>query len=196
MSGSATRRADLAPGRRWTTSSSGGQISDDEHVHEPLDGAVQRCASTCRRCSGGPRVRTDLRRRHERRRQYSMPARNRNGFVEPVVLVQMKSTQSLRRSSGGVPRFDLDIRAYDLLRDPDRITPAVLIVVELPAEPGDWIEYTEQRICLSHRAHWTKMRSLAEVPTHPQSRSSLPEALDAERLWDLLDSVDRDGGFT
>lgn len=126
----------------------------------------------------------------------AMPTRNRNGYFEPVVSVQMKSTQVLRRDAAGVPRFDLDVRTYDILRDPTRLIPAILIVVELPTDQAAWIHYGADSICLSHRAHWTKMRGLGDVTNTSTVAVGLPELLDADGLWDLLDSVDRSGDFS
>ncbi|WP_435090428.1 DUF4365 domain-containing protein [Micromonospora aurantiaca (nom. illeg.)] len=52
--------------------------------------------------------------------------------------VQLKCTQSLRKLSDRFA-FDLDVKTYEKLRDPDRSVPGYLFVMVVPKDIEDWI---------------------------------------------------------
>lgn len=71
--------------------------------------------------------------------------------------VQLKSTTVATREPDGVT-FDLDARAYDLLRADAAGSPRVLVLLALPADEADWLSQTADELVLRHAAYWLSLR--------------------------------------
>lgn len=126
----------------------------DEHRMELLSRAYVQAVAAAARCMWSvpePDYGVDLTvRRVGRRSGRYMP-------VGRAVDLQLKSTTAAVPHPDRVG-YDLDIRAYDILRRSTRTAPALLLLYVLPADPADWLDQTEDRLQLRGCAYWLSLR--------------------------------------
>ena len=79
------------------------------------------------------------------------------GEMRPALDLQLKATVNLRVSAEGDHRFPLPCRNYDLLRLETQ-TPRLLVVLDLPSEPSQWVTIADDELILRHRAYWLNLR--------------------------------------
>lgn len=87
--------------------------------------------------------------------------------------IQLKSTTQATLTASEVI-YDLDARAYNLLRRSTRRTPFCLVLLILPAVQADWLGHTEDRLELRGCAYWLSLRGFAAVPNTRSVRVSIP----------------------
>ena len=87
------------------------------------------------------------------------------GPRSPKLDVQLKATTNLRQREQGGFSYPLAVRNYSLLTG-DSVVPRILVVLDLPNDPGRWLEISDDALLLRHRAYW---RDLAGEP--PTSNS-------------------------
>ena len=101
--------------------------------------------------------------------------------------IQLKATSAAYRRSDGL-HFELDRATYDILSNVSRPTPIVLVILELPEDPGLWLECTPENLIVRRRLWWEWLVGYSE--TNKKSRTIIipetqwlsPEAL--ERLME------------
>jgi hypothetical protein len=101
------------------------------------------------------------------------------GAMRPSIGLQLKATINLGAAKDGVFRFPLKRRNYDLLRVPTQV-PRLLVVLDLPRAPDQWLTVTPESLVLRRCAFWT---SLADAP-ETDNDSSITIAIDAARRLD------------
>ena len=90
--------------------------------------------------------------------------------------VQLKATSSPNRLADGL-HFQLGRKNYDDMRAP-RLCPIILVVLELPDDPSEWLECSTKRLILRRCAYW---QSLSEYP-EIDSDSKVVVIPDSQRL--------------
>ncbi len=86
--------------------------------------------------------------------------------------VQLKSTTGIAAGREAV-RYDLDARAYDLLRLP--VEPVrVLVLVILPTVEADRLRHTRSGLTIGGRAYWASLRGLPPVQNRSSVRIRIP----------------------
>ena len=74
-----------------------------------------------------------------------------------IIEVQAKATsQDIERD--GIVRFPLPVKNHDDLRNPDAMALRLLVVVQLPDDPGAWLDQTQDQLCLAGRGVWRILR--------------------------------------
>jgi hypothetical protein len=89
--------------------------------------------------------------------------------------IQAKSV-SRSRSAGGGLQYDLDIRAYEVLRYAEAGTPRILVVLALPEKETAWLAEGADRLCLRGRAYWLSLLGSPPTPNRRSVRLVLPRA--------------------
>jgi hypothetical protein len=69
---------------------------------------------------------------------------------------------------------DLKADAYDLLRRATRNSPAILVLLVLPVNRADWIDYSEDRLELRKCAYWLSLRGFAARSNTSTVRIEIP----------------------
>ncbi len=101
--------------------------------------------------------------------------------MRPTIGIQLKATASAKWTDDNLV-FVLPRKNYDDLRA-DRISPAILIVMELPLAEKDWLSCSEDRLVLRRSAWWMSLRGFPETDTNsktvhvPKSQMFTPESL-------------------
>lgn len=87
--------------------------------------------------------------------------------------IQLKSTTGATLTTTDVV-YDLDVRAYNLLRRATHDAPLYLVLFVLPASPDEWLSQTEQRFELRHCAYWLSLRRRPAVRNTKTIRIHIP----------------------
>src|SRR5579875_1864811 len=88
----------------------------------------------------------DIRRRDYRRME--------SGFKLDI---QAKST-TIRNLSITDVVYDLDVKNFDDLRDPQVGCPRILVLLVLPEDESQWMEQTEEHLLLRNAAYWLSLK--------------------------------------
>ena len=95
------------------------------------------------------------------------------GLMRPALDLQLKATINLGMANDGLYRFPLAIRNYNLLRIETQ-TPRLLVVLDLPREPDQWMVVTADELVLRRRAYWLNLRGYRETPNQESVTVSIP----------------------
>ena len=90
--------------------------------------------------------------------------------------------------------YPLLIKNYNDLRI-DAINPRILIVLIIPQKTQDWVNQTDDELCLRHCAYWM---SLKGQPTSPNTSSvtvhvPMVNVLSSDQLVDMMQRTERRG---
>jgi Domain of unknown function (DUF4365) len=89
--------------------------------------------------------------------------------------VQAKSTTQAAVEAA-IVKYDLDVQAYEDLRDPEAPCPRVLIVLVLPEDEAEWLAQTEGELILRRCAYWYSLRGRGQTTRRRKVRLSIPRA--------------------
>jgi Domain of unknown function (DUF4365) len=105
---------------------------------------------------------------------WGIAARGLIGVVRaPRIELQLKSTSREILSDNEI-RYPLKLKNYNDLIGANFAIPRILVVVLLPATPSDWLQQSEEELCLRHCAYWTSLRSLSATQNTANVTISLP----------------------
>ena len=116
------------------------------------------------------------------------------GVMRPALELQLKATINLG-DGGGHVRFQLRRRNYDLLRL-EAQTPRLLVVLELPKNPDQWMEITADELVIRHRAYWMSLLGYDETTNQSSVTVHIPKQnrFDVAGLRSLMEQS-RTGGI-
>jgi len=83
------------------------------------------------------------------------------GNQRPKLDLQLKATTGLKASVDPIP-FSLKIKNYNELRIPTQV-PRLLVVMQLPKDPMDWMVVSPNELLLRHCAYWVSLRGAADT---------------------------------
>ena len=113
----------------------------------------------------------------------------------PKIEFQAKATSRNLLRQDGI-HFPLPVKNYKELRI-DAINPRILIVLIMPQEPQEWINQTNDALCLRHCAYW---KSLKEEPETDNDQSitvyvPLDNVFDSTQLTGMMQRIERTGAL-
>ena len=110
------------------------------------------------------------------------------GAMRPALDLQLKATVNLHLAVDGDLRFKLPRRNYDLLRLETQ-TPRLLVVLDLPRDPGRWVTISHDELVLRRRAVWLSLRSFPATDNESSVSLRIPRqnAFNVENLRALMD---------
>jgi hypothetical protein len=101
--------------------------------------------------------------------------------------VQLKSTTrtAVRET---VVAYDLEVRAYKILRQENINRPRILVLLLLPEDESDWLSQTEESLIVRRCAYWTSLRGAQPSTARRTVRILIPRAnvFSVESLQALL----------
>lgn len=120
-------------------------------------------------------------------------ARREDGYRRsPRLEVQLKCTGTAALSQGEIV-YDLPIKNYNDLRDPDRHVAMILVVLCTPCvEPSaGWISESAQSTSLSQAAYWRSLRGEPVVSNRAAKRVRIPvsQQFTTESLTSLMNLI-------
>ena len=110
----------------------------------------------------------------------------------PRIEFQAKATARDLVKNDGQIHYPLPIKNYKELRI-DTINPRILIVMLMPDDPDDWIDQTDDALCIRHCAYWTSIRGAPESANTESVTVYVPMAnvFDSDRLVRMMRSAER-----
>ena len=78
------------------------------------------------------------------------------GSMRPIIQIQLKATVNLGPAKEGYFHFPLKQRNYELLRVPTSY-PRLLVVLDLPKNPDEWLTITTGALVMRRRAYWLSL---------------------------------------
>ena len=108
------------------------------------------------------------------------------GAFRPCLDIQLKATVNLGPAEGGVYRYPLKRRNYDLLRV-ETMVPRILVVLELPKEETEWMVVSPERLILRRCAWWASLARAPETANKETVTVSLQNQFDVDGLKALMD---------
>jgi Domain of unknown function (DUF4365) len=119
---------------------------------------------------------------------------NRYCETGTVLDVQVKSTTRAAKGPGAI-KYDLEVKAYEDLRDPDVPNPRLLILVLFPGHTNEWLVQSEEELIFLGCAYWVSLEGRPRTSRGRSVRIQVPRAnvFSVPALRDLLDRL-RTGG--
>ena len=100
--------------------------------------------------------------------------------------LQLKATYQRLKEIEGRWSFSLPLQQYNRLREPRVRNPRILVVMQLPANPEEWLRHSEESLVAKQCAYWVSLRGAPasenekEQTVHvPRSQQLSPESLTA-----------------
>lgn len=114
----------------------------------------------------------------------------------PQLDVQLKSTTRAELHAGEVV-YDLELRAYDLLRQQMVCRPCILVLLVLPEEEAQWLTQSPEELVLRRCAFWLSLRGASPTTNLTTVRITIPRrnVFSAEALGRLLDEARREAAL-
>lgn len=75
-----------------------------------------------------------------------------------------------------VVAYDLEVRAYNILRREKVNRPRILVVLVLPEDEGEWMSQSQDALILRRCAYWTSLRGTGPTAARTTVRVSIPRA--------------------
>ncbi|WP_168210326.1 DUF4365 domain-containing protein [Persicimonas caeni] len=91
----------------------------------------------------------------------------------PVLDLQLKATSNATIREGQVV-FDLKMKNYDELRERSQ-TPRLLVVLVLPANEDEWLEFGAEQLVARRCCYWYSLRGAEEVDNETSRRIEIPQ---------------------
>jgi hypothetical protein len=89
----------------------------------------------------------------------------------PQLDIQAKSTIRAEVRESEIA-YDLEVRAYNLLRRTNR--PCILVLLVLPADEGLWLTQSEDELILRYCAYWMSLQGAAAKANEVSVRVTIP----------------------
>lgn len=114
------------------------------------------------------------------------------GRINLTIYVQAKATSGLRRiGDGGEFSFNLDRLTYDKLRVLEDV-PALLVVLDLPGNPSDWLTVSVDAVILRRAAYWLNLSGADPIETKSKNLHIPADNLfDDRAIINIMESTDR-----
>lgn len=85
-------------------------------------------------------------------------------FRSPRLEVQVKcAEQSALTVSATDIHYPLKLKNYNELRADDVLVPRILLVVLVPDDLGDWLNWTAQELAMRRAGYWLSLRAMAQT---------------------------------
>jgi hypothetical protein len=106
--------------------------------------------------------------------------------------VQLKSTTRAAIRETEVA-YDLEVRAYQILREGNVPRPRFLVVLVLLDDESEWVDQTEDALILRRCAYWTSLRGAEPTAAQTTVRILIPRAnvFSVQSLQELIDRARR-----
>lgn len=108
----------------------------------------------------------------------------------PRLELQLKSTSREVLGAQEI-RYPLKLKNYEDLRCDEFAIPRILVVLLLPDSPANWIQQSEEALCLRYCSYWVSLRGLPETAnttavTVAFSRTSLFTPMALQSIMELI----------
>ncbi len=118
------------------------------------------------------------------------------GAMRPSLGLQLKATINLGDSAGGIFRFPLRRRNYDLLRLQTQV-PRLIVVLDLPTDEASWLRVTTEELVVRRCAFWASLAGFPDTENMESVTIQIPRGnlFDVDGLRRLMEKS-RTGAVT
>ena len=103
--------------------------------------------------------------------------RKENRYAESGINLDIQAKSTHRATvTGSDVLYDMEIKTYDDLRDPEVVTPRILVLLVQPENEQDWTGMTEDELALRRCAYWMSLNDWAPTANKSTIRVSIPKA--------------------
>lgn len=104
--------------------------------------------------------------------------------------LQLKSTTTVQVTADQI-FYDLEVRAYDDLRDPTLGNYRILVVMVLPADEAQWTSQSEDQLSIRRCAYWLSLRGFPQTTNLRTTRVAIPRGnvFTVEGVTGLMDRM-------
>jgi len=118
---------------------------------------------------------------------------HKGSLPDAALRVQLKATHTVAWYDDRLS-YSLPIKNYEKLRLRRSNSPAILVLVVVPADPADWTDQDEESLDLFRAGYWMSLLGGPEVDNRSSLTIRIPRAnlLTAEELERIMDRVVED----
>jgi hypothetical protein len=108
--------------------------------------------------------------------------------------VQAKST-TLANVDGPTIKYDMEVKTYEDLRDPEVRRARLLVLLVLPEDESQWLHQTPEELVLRRCAYWFSLRGCGPVPNQRSIRIAISRSniFSVEALREILARTNETG---
>lgn len=120
----------------------------------------------------------------------NMPEQSDFLVFDPMICIQLKST-AVSEITGDTLKFRLKMKNYNDLRKCHLQKPRILVVVCIPENSEDWIDYHKDSLILYRNAFWISLDGRPEISNTTSVTLDIPVAqrFDAKILSEMMEKV-------
>jgi hypothetical protein len=109
------------------------------------------------------------------------------------VHVQLKATYQRLKETEGRWSFSLPLHQYNRLRESRVQNPRILVVMQLPANPEEWLRHSEEALIAKQCAYWVSLRGAPASNNEKEQTVYLPRSqlLSPDHLTTLMTRFSR-----
>ncbi|NEP45160.1 MAG: DUF4365 domain-containing protein [Okeania sp. SIO2H7] len=110
----------------------------------------------------------------------------------PQLELQVKST-SRTLLTDDVIRYSLSVKNYEELREYDPQAPLILVVVLLPENVEEWVEISEDELCLKRCAYWRSLQGQPSTTNKTNVTVQIPRknVFGVDAIKNIMESIAR-----
>jgi hypothetical protein len=107
--------------------------------------------------------------------------------------LQLKATYQRLKEIDGRWSFSLPIHQYNRLREPRIQNSRILVVMQLPANPEEWLRHSEDALVAKQCAYWVSLRGAPATDNEKEQTVYVPrlQLLSPESLTALMTRLSR-----
>ena len=114
----------------------------------------------------------------------------------PRLEVQVKSTSTAVIDNEFI-RYPLKLKNYNELRKSKTLVPKILVIILLPDNPQEWVNQSEEELCLRRCGYWLSLKGQPETQNVESVTVYLPrqQLFTAEKLRNIMEQIETRGRF-
>ncbi|MCI0455505.1 MAG: DUF4365 domain-containing protein [Gemmataceae bacterium] len=108
--------------------------------------------------------------------------------------IQLKSTTRAEVREAHVV-YDLEVKAYEDLRDPEARAPRILVMLVMPDDEGGWLSQSEEGLTLHRCAYWLSLKGYPPTAATSTVRINIPRTnvFSVPQLRALIERIQQGG---
>lgn len=112
----------------------------------------------------------------------------------PRLEVQVKSTSTAVIDDEFI-RYPLKLKNYNELRKPKTLVPKILVIILIPDNPGEWVNQSEEELCLRRCGYWLSLKGQPETQNTESVTVYLPrqQLFTVSAVKNIMDTIEARG---
>ncbi|MGI2906403.1 DUF4365 domain-containing protein [Tolypothrix sp. VBCCA 56010] len=99
---------------------------------------------------------------------------NIGSICSPRLELQLKSTSTDVLDENAI-RYPIKLKNYDDLRITNFAIPRILVVILIPENLADWLQQSEQELCMKYCGYWVSLRGMPQTQNSTTVTITIPK---------------------